>query len=295
LKGKLTFKKGGKKLVYKKLTAKVGKKGNLKGKAGKVFSLKGGKVSRDGFGAKISGVKVKFLKGAAKKVNKALDLGSLHQGKAGTASVSEQPETVEVTGGTASVTAAATAGSVLSKLQAHCINPLTGLTIVAPATHPNPVNPLLTDFPITGGTLSPLGTDGVVQQAGGVMFTKTITGPNGLGQTCPAGGQSLSQTDVASNQGLNQLQAHVVVAGTGTSFDGDKGIAIVADIDPATRTVAADPNAHTISVTGDVIKINALSATTLNQLFPQAPPTNPANDFAAGDVFGTSGLTATTR
>jgi hypothetical protein len=59
--------------------------------------------------------------------------------------------------------------------------------------------------------------------------------------------------------------------------------------------VAADPNAHTISVTGDVIKINALSATTLNQLFPQPAGGSTSNDFAAGDVFGTSGLTATTR
>ena len=109
LKKKLTFKKGNKKLVYSKLQVKLGangKKGNIRGSKGKIFQLKGGKLVRNGFGADLTGVKVKFLKSAAKKINKKLDLNSLHQGSAGKVSFSEQPETVEVLGGTASTTGA---------------------------------------------------------------------------------------------------------------------------------------------------------------------------------------------
>jgi len=81
LKGKLTFKKGSKKVVYKKLTAKIGSGGYIKGKAGKVFKLKGGTVTRNGFGANVTGVKLSFLKGAAKAINKKLGLHSLHKGQ----------------------------------------------------------------------------------------------------------------------------------------------------------------------------------------------------------------------
>jgi hypothetical protein len=296
LTGKLTFKKGSKKLVYKKLTAKIGSKGNLKGSKGKIFKLNGGTVARNGFGATVTGVKVKFLKGAAKKINKKLELNSLHPGKAGTASADEQPETVVVTGGTASVVNSVAAGSVISKLQAHCINAGTGgLALIAPATHPNPLNPLLSDFPVVGGTIGPSGTDGVVDETGGVKFTKNITGPNGLGQTCAAGSQTVEQTNSGVNLGLSNIQAHVVVAGTGTALDGDKGQVIVSDLDISGRTVAADSANHTITMNGDLIKLSAISATTLNQVFPQGTPANPAAEFATGDVFGTSGRTVTTR
>jgi hypothetical protein len=306
LNGKLTFKKGSKKLVYKKLTATIGSKGNLKGSKGKVFKLKGGSVTRQGFGAGVSGVKVSLLGKAAKKINKKLGLHSLHKGKAGTATATEQPQTVVVTGGSASVVLSPpppppgtpSSSSVLSKLQFHCINATPGaggLDLIAPATHPNPLNPLLSAFPVVGGTIGPTGTAGVVDETGGVKFTKNITGPNGLGQTCAAGSQTVEQTNSGVNLGLSNIQAHVVVAGTGTVLDGDKGQVIVSDLDTSGRTFAADATNHTISMNGDLIKLSAISATTLNQVFPQGTPANPAAEFAAGDVFGTSGRTVTTR
>jgi len=91
--GKITFKKGNKKVVYGSAKATLGAnggKGNIKGSGGKVFSLSGGTVVRNGFGATVSGVKVKLLKGAAKKINRKLELHSLHKGSAGSLGVAEQ-------------------------------------------------------------------------------------------------------------------------------------------------------------------------------------------------------------
>ena len=99
LKGKLRFKHGHKKVVYNKVTATLGSNGVLKGGGVKLFNLRGGTVVRNGFGADVSGVKASFRKGAAKKINKRLGLHSLHRASAGSLSVSEQPQTVEVTGG----------------------------------------------------------------------------------------------------------------------------------------------------------------------------------------------------
>ena len=85
-------------VVYKNLKGSL--PGNVKGSSGKLFSLGAATVARNGFGADLSGIKVKFLKSAAKKINKKLQLNSLHASSFGTASLSYQPQTVGVTGGT---------------------------------------------------------------------------------------------------------------------------------------------------------------------------------------------------
>jgi len=162
LKGKLTFKKGSKKVVYKKLTAKIGSGGYIKGKSGKVFKLKGGKVVRNGFGANVTGVKLSFLKSAAKAINKKLGLHSLHKGSAGTASANNvQPSTVTLVSGSSELVANLV---TFAKFGHHCVNPLApgGITPVAPATAPSATS---FSFPVTGGSLSPLGTSGTARSA----------------------------------------------------------------------------------------------------------------------------------
>ncbi len=161
LKGKLRFNHDHKKVVYKKVTARLGSNGVLMGGGIKLFTLRGGTVTRNGFGATVSGVKVKLLKGAAKKINKRLGLHSLHRASAGSLSVSEQPQTVEVTGGTVHVvpdpTLTVGSGTIASKLFAHCINGLTGVTAIGPAIKNPPALSPSFDFPVTGGTISPEG------------------------------------------------------------------------------------------------------------------------------------------
>src|SRR5205085_5349949 len=101
--GKITFKKGGKKVIYGNAKAILGSKGRISGSGGKLFRLSKGTVARNGFGARVSGVKVKLLGSAAKRINKKLGLHSLHGGSAGKLTVDEQPQTVQIISGTAFV------------------------------------------------------------------------------------------------------------------------------------------------------------------------------------------------
>jgi hypothetical protein len=293
LKGKLTFKKGSKKLVYKKLTAKLGSGGFVKGSSGKVFKVKGGTVARNGFGANVTGLKLSFLKSAAKKVNKKLDLDSLKKGKAGTASANNvQPTEVTLTSGTTELLPSV---ATLTKLGAHCVNAGTGGVIpVAPAT----VNPATTPpsfvFPITGGDASITGTSGAITHSGGFSIVKNLN----TGGTAPNCGQlpnsSLVQDQLTVDLSTKQVQAHNVIAGTGnTAIDGDKGVAFIATFTGG--TVTADPATRKVTITGMAAAINATAALVLNGAFPCTGDTgfNPttgcagANAFAAGDPLGT--------
>jgi hypothetical protein len=307
--GKITFQKGNKKVVYSSVKATLGANGgtgNIKGSTGKVFSLKGGTVARNGFGATISGVKVKLLKGAAKKINRKLGLHSLHKGSAGSLGVTEQPQTVQIVSGTAYVDVPASdlsdKTSLTGKLSAHCINPGNGASAIAPATltlgPPSPPAPPGTlarfKFPVAGGTISPAGNDGVIQQQGGVHLANTL---GGIG--CPpAGSTTIDQKDFGVNLALLNIQADVVFGGTipGNFLGGpgDKGIAIGQVIDPAGVTVSANPTTHTITVDGGTIKNNATAAQTLNALFPRTT-SDPGDDFANGDRFGRATVTVTVR
>ena len=96
LKGRLRFRHDGEKVIFRQLTATLpgeGKSGYLKGTGRrrfglparnptKLFSLRGGKVTRNGFGARITGTRVKFLPAAAKRINKKLGLHSLRRARA---------------------------------------------------------------------------------------------------------------------------------------------------------------------------------------------------------------------
>jgi hypothetical protein len=317
--GKITFKKGNKKVVYSNAKATLGAnggKGNVKGSSGKLFSLKGGKVTRDGFGAKVSGVKAKLLKSAAKKINKKLGLHSLHPSSVGKLDVAEQPQTVQIVSGTAYVDVpltdlSSTANtSVTGKLDAHCIG-LTGVSAIAPAhlatiIAPDPeVGPVPSGglarfkFPVTGGTISPAGNDGVIQQSGGVQIANNRG--NGVPRTnCPAATNTiLQQSDFAVNLGLNNIQAHIVIGGSNPpnflGGPGDKGLAIGQIIDPTGVTVSADPATHTISVSGGLIRNNDAASLTLNSLFPTNTQGTTNLDFANGDTFGKPSVTVTVR
>jgi hypothetical protein len=310
LKGKLTFKKGSKKVVYKKLTAKIGSGGYIKGKAGKVFKLKGGTVVRDGFGADISNVKLKFLKGAAKAINKKLGLHSLHKGSAGTASANNvQPSEVTLVGGSSDLVANL---GTFAKFGHHCVSPANGGTTgtvgiqpIAPATEI--ASPPTFTFPIAGGTLSPAGTSGAANAAGGIQITQNLNTANipTTGANCNliagSGVRQLKQTDLVLDLNTKQIQAHIVISGTNnTSLDGDKGTAFIGTIDLTGATVTADASTRKITITNAAAAFNATSAVVLNGVFPcdfnsgfdmTTGCTGP-NAFVAGDPIGTVSLNA---
>ena len=300
LKGKLTFKKGSNKLVYKKLTAKLGKGGVLKGSSGKVFKLKGGKVARNGFGANVTGVKLKFLKSAAKKVNKKLDLNSLHQGNAGTASANNvQPDKVTLIGGSSELKPDI---GTFTKFGKHCVDPTgavvgtPGITPIAPATRTAAPSFV---FPVTGGSVSPTGTGGSANAAGGIQILQNVvvnTGTPGCDEFAADGPGQLQQTDLTLDLSTNQIQAHVTISGASATsgLNGDKGVAFIGTISPG--AITTNPSTRTVSFTDAPAAFNATSALVLNGVFPcdnvadGFDPTTGCtgpNAFVAGDPIGT--------
>jgi hypothetical protein len=319
---KISFKKGGEKVVYRALEARIGVDGAIKGTAGRLFSLTRGNVERIGFGARVSGVRARFPRGAAKTLNRRLGLGSLHAGKAGTVSFAEQPKTVAIEEGTATIMPflppifGGPANGVAAKIQFHCIDPLAGVVPIAPAR----LVAQTFHFPVVGGTVGPTGKAGVIQLSGGVRLQNgepismgTFPQPN----PCPgppftpgpgASTSYLDQTNLAPNLELLNVQANAFLGGTipgcWTANDppgcnviaGDKGIAIGQVIDMSNASVSGDPKSDPkrITIDGIVIKNNDTSSLVLNGLFPNAS-TDPAKTFAAGDLFGTLSMTLEVR
>jgi len=306
LKGKLTFKKGGKKLVYKKLTAKLGSGGVLKGSSGKVFKLKGGKVARSGFGASVTGIKLSFLKSAAKKVNKKLELNSLHKGSAGKANANNvQPAKVTLTGGSSELKPDL---GTFAKFAHHCIDPVgtgttgaDGIAPIAPATATAAPSFV---FPISSGDISPDGTGGAANSAGGIQITTNILNNNAptAGSGCATINQGtptvLNQTNLVLDLSTKQIQAHIQISGTeNPALDGDKGVAFIGTITPG--AVTTDPATRTVSFSNAPAAFNATSALVLNGAFPcdansgLDPTTGCTGTFAfvAGDPIGTVSFT----
>jgi hypothetical protein len=251
--GKITFKKGGKKLVYGNAKAILGSKGRISGSGGKLFHLSKGTVARNGFGAIVSGVKVKLLASAAKKINKKLGLHSLHGGSAGKLTVAEQPETVQVTSGFAFVRIPSgylptsplgpntDPNTVAAKQPSHCIGPAGGVAVIpgdpsnparlSTAIAPDPVlGPppagvaALFRFPVVGGTVGPNGHDGVLNMSGGVRLeTGSSTLDNALfpqPSSCAKETQGtstshsyLDTTNLAPNLALGNIQSNAFLGG----------------------------------------------------------------------------------
>jgi hypothetical protein len=300
--------------------------GKVKSSSGKLFSLGAATVARNGFGADLSGIKIKFLKGAAKKINRQLQLHSLHPSSFGTASLSYQPKTVAVTGGTTNVNVpfsyltSEQNTNVTGKLASHCVDPFGGVSAIEPGvlTSTPPDDPSIAarfTFPVTGGTVGPTGKAGAIQMAGGVLIPSgrvfTPLEPASCDKETPGTSTShsyLAFTNLAPNLALNNVQANAVIGGTSPGcnlmgqtascptavFGGDKGVAIGQVLDMSAATVSADPGAKTVTINGALIRNNALSTLVLGGLFPNAS-SDPAKDFADGDKFGIASLTVNTR
>jgi hypothetical protein len=291
--GNVTFKKGSKKLVYKDLKGSMPGKVTATGGVGALFKLTSPTVARNGFGADLSNIKFKFLKSAAKKISKKLDLSKkLKPATAAKASLNYQPTTVKITGGTASVAAALVftpPSAGVKFLTAHCVNGTApnGVTPIAPATQ----NGLTYTFPVTGGTVGPTGTAGVIQLTGGLRNNKNITTgacANGLPGT-------LDLTNLSVNLEQKFVQSHTsIVAAPPAIIAGDKGIAIGQKLDLSKLTATSNPANHTVTLGGAEILLNATSSLVLNGVFPNTSGTA-TNDFADGDDFGTATVTVTTR
>jgi len=264
LRGKLSFRKGGAKLVFKGLNAKLGAGGKLTGKAkGRkttILRLGGGSVDRDGFDATINGIKAKLTRAAAKRVNKALGLGSLHPGKAGTATLHEQVLDV-------ALQATGRATLVASDEAAQKFLTASGGPVSASAIAPADQQGLTTfHLPIAGGTAAPDLSSGETQLTGGIKQEQMFSG------------KVIDLFNI-----LLQWEPPGFVRADSTQF-GTNGVAF---IDKSTGTVKRDTKDRTITFSNVTLRFNEAAANLTNATF--------GTTFATNDPLGTLSATLTAR
>jgi hypothetical protein len=302
LKGRLRFRSKAKKLVFRKVNARLGGDGMLKVGGVRMFRLQGGKVRRNGFGAEVKGVDARMTARGARKLRRRLGLHGLRHMSAGQITVSEQPHTVEVTGGKVHLVPDPNltygSGTLASKLQSHCINFISGNSAIAPAVKvendPDPSAPYY-DFPISGGTFGPDAAAGRVELGGALRVMNTNTSFGNCNSSSPPLA-TLTQTELAYKMGARSIASRVVVTGATPDEVGDQGVADGSALDLSAATVSADPGAHRITVKGIMVRQTKGAALLLNQVFPQrVGHMDGAQEFEAGDLFGVADLTVTTR
>jgi hypothetical protein len=292
LRGKLTFKHGDEEIALKKLKATLGPGGALMAGHTTLFRLRGGTLSRRGFGAALDGVNAAFTASAAGKLTRKLELdSSLHGSKAGRLSVSAQPRTLEILRGTGTMQPASGAGSVTSKLAAHCIDPVAGMSAIAPATQPAGPGTAIV-YPISSGTISPIATDGLFHQSGGMQIAN---GGSGLAPGCSASNTLTIQiTNLSSDLLARFISGHASISGSGSPL-GNLEASVKYPLNISDTWVNPDPFNRSL-VSGDTgLDLDSTSASTLNFFFPQPGPGDPALEFHAGDSLGTVGLEVSVR
>ena len=306
--GKVIFKKGKNRVIYNNLKGTV--PGNVRSsQSGKLFKLSApATVERDGYGAKVNGVTMSFVKNAAKKINRKLNLNSLHKASAGSFSFEYKPETVKVIGGTAQTTGVPTTdpdfnNSVGAKLlNGHCVSGIgTGITPIEPATKTVIFPPgglaIRFEFPVVDGAISPDGQDGLSETAGGLRLMKSSsTGACNNGFTGELTQQGIT-TDITERTVSSEVEILSAPPGVST---GPRGRAVGQTIDPTNTVITISPANRTFTLSGSVVQLAPSSATILNLVFPcvtncdDNPPAG-NNTLQGGDIFGTSQLTVVTR
>lgn len=296
--GNVQFKHGKRRIRFQKLTATIGPGGALTGNALRhghpatkpttLFWLSGGSVAREGFGAHVSGVQATFA--GPKSLGRALGVKLSPGGNVATLEVQTQPETVEVLGGSATVTPNLSS-DLTDKLRAHCIDAVAGVTPSGAATQAaGPGTPF--QIPVSGGTISPNGwTAGQVDLAGGLDIQ---VGGSGLPSGCPTSSVAIIHvSNLAVNVAHKSILADFSVESSSSPFgNGSMPVEMKGDVSHA--SMIADPANHLLTASGAALGLDSNSVTVMNAFLPHAS-SGPVPDFAAGDVLGTASMTVNTR
>jgi hypothetical protein len=295
--GGLKFKAGKKSAPVKAMVIDTVKKGlfaKVAGKRVKFASLGGWSYTRAGFGVAMTVKKLKLTNAAASKLNKKLGYAKgkpkpfLKNKLLGKANAEEQPSTVAVLP-SGNVAFAADTGTVtkLAKVKVD-------IKTIDPAQKKG-----LTDFefPITGGTISPLGTGGVVQSAGGLELEQKLqTGPT-----------EYLETKITLSNFYVDLAAKTVtveVSATSNASEelnlGNLGRSSIADL--TVPGVIADTATRTISVQGATAKLQPISAKVLNAFVEvyegyeaKGGPKVSPEKINSGDPLGSFSMTVQTQ
>jgi hypothetical protein len=258
LSGGIKFKAGKKSAAVTGLVLDSAKNvitGKVAGKKVKVATLAGLSYTRNGFGVNVTLKKVKLNSQGATQLNKKLGFAKgtpkpfLANKLIGKSTSEEQPSTVTVLPSGFSIFAGDP--TLLQKLN----DVEAKIQTIAPTTQAANVF----GSPITGGTISPTGTSGVVQSSGGLNLVQNLTG-----------GPSTTITLGAFYVDLAGKTATVEVAAVSNAKNaegkeplnlGNLGRSSIADL--TVTGVTANPATRTVSVNASAV-LQPVSATVLN-------------------------------
>jgi len=296
-KGGIKFKRGKKTakinfLILETSTSSL--KAKVAGKNMKLASVKGVTVVRNGFGANVSISSLKLTGKAAKQLNKKLGFkgkakkkSPFKGGKSLGASASEtQPKTVTLVGGGATLTTSLPTVAKLAKV---------GVTIetIAPTSVAAPGPPPAYAFPISGGSLAPDASAGIVQTSGGLRL-KQVFVPGEVETT-------MTLSNIWIDFGAKTATVEVTVESKGIDPKlnlGPLGRSSIANISLVGASVTSNTTTRTIAVLNASASLQAVTAETLNSVFVkpyEAITKTSAEKFVEGDPLGSFSLTAQTQ
>jgi hypothetical protein len=325
--GGIKFKAGKKSAPVNTLvldTAQSSLTGKVAGKSMKVAGVSNLTFVRNGFGVNVNVGKLKLTGKAAKQLNKKLGFTGQKKGKEhgkghkrAAASKSSQPpfKGNQVLGGSFSETQPKTVAVIATGNAQLVISPvaLQKLATVGPelppasGEHPFAVklapvaptqivslSPVTAAFPISGGSMGPSATTGILQTAGGLRLTQNLEGLGGNGETI------LTMGNIWVDLGAKTASVEVSIENAKNKElnRGNLGRASIADIQLTGATITSNPATRTVSVQNASATLQAVTAETLNSVFigPMEKAFGPQpNKFAAGDPLGTFSFTAQTQ
>lgn len=238
---------------------------------------------REGFGANFKAVKLSLTEKAVRRISNRLGLkGSkrLNPGRVLSNLYSAaQPETVTVLPqGSATLTGNA---ATLAKFAAKGVKVPEGFTAIAPAK----ATGTSFELPIAGGTLAPDAGKGTIETAGGVQILKETDSLD------PAMRLRNVQLDFAAKAATVELEILPT-----PPFPGAAGRTVLVDVVLPPNSVVANPVARTIAIQGAEARLQATTASTLNDVFNQpAPAPAPSSNFVVGDPLGTFSMVVQAR
>jgi hypothetical protein len=237
--------------------------------------------SREGFGANFKAVKLSLTEKATRRISNRLGLrGSkrLNPGRALSNLYSTaQPETVTVLPKGSSATLKLSAAAI-EKFVAKGVKEAEGITAIAPATEPKPTS---FQLPVKAGTLALDAGMGALETTGGLQVLKE---GESFSPTLRLRNVSIDFTQRAATAELELLPK--------PPFPGPAGRSAVVSVTLPPDSVTVDPVSRTIVIQGPEARLQAGTASTLNDVFNQpAPPPPPSSNFVVGDPLGTFSLT----
>jgi Htaa protein len=254
LAGGLKFKHGKKSAPVKGLsinTTKKGLFGKVSGSKVKLASIGGNSFARAGFGVSMNIKKLKLTNAAAKKLNKKLSTNALKGNKPlGTAVAQEEPATVTIVPG----------GNVNFDANKELLKKLSDVEVKLETLAPTVAKGTLFEFPIASGSISPVGTAGVVNTIGGVK----------LNQKLPTGPSTALETEITLGNFYVDLSAHTVgvevIAKSNASEKLNLGAlprTSIADLTLVGATISTNVTERTVTVTNAQATLQPVSAEVL--------------------------------